>query len=81
MANVVGRYDESKRTFEVRLNPSNTLVKVVDMNFYGVPRSSRVLGVFGRGDEAVIQFGAGITGKPQLEIAVTRTGGIRKTQL
>jgi hypothetical protein len=81
MSNVVGRYDESKRTFEVRLNPSNTLVKVGDMNFYGVPRSSRVRGVCSNGDEAVVQLGYQFTGKPQVEIAVNRWGGIRRTQL
>jgi hypothetical protein len=81
MARVIGRYDESRRKFEVRLNPSNTLVKVVDMQFYGIPRSSRVLGVFNSGDEALVQFGYQFTGEPQVEIAVDRWGGVRRTQL
>jgi hypothetical protein len=81
MASVIGRYDESRRTFEVRLNPSNTLVKIVDMAFYQIPRSSRVLGVFSTNDEAVVQFGYQFTGEPQVEIAVDQWGGVRRTQL
>jgi len=81
VASVIGRYDEPRRTFEVRLNPSNTLVKVVDMTFYQIPKSSRVLGVFTTGDEAVVQFGYQFTGEPQVEIAVDRWGGVRRTQL
>jgi hypothetical protein len=81
MPNLIGKYSESRRTFEVRLNPSNTLVKVVDLNFYSVPKSSRVLGVFSTDDEAVVQFGGGVTGKPQVEIAVNRWGNIRRTVL
>jgi hypothetical protein len=46
MASVIGKYDESRRTLEVKLNPSNTLVKIVDMAFYQIPRSSRVLGIW-----------------------------------
>jgi hypothetical protein len=81
MTSVIGRYDESRRAFEVRLNPSNTLVKVVDMAFYRIPRSSRVLGVFSTGDEAIVQFGFQFTGEPQVEIAVNQWGGIRRTEL
>jgi hypothetical protein len=81
MASVIGRYDESRRIFEVRLNPSNTLVKVVDMAFYQIPRSSRVLAVFSSGDEAVVQFGYQFTGEPQVEIAVDQWGNVRRTQL
>lgn len=81
MSTVIGRYDETRRTFEVRLNPSNTLVKVVDMAFYSIPRSSRVLGVFSTGDKAVVQFGFQFTGEPQIEIAVNQWGGIRRTEL
>jgi hypothetical protein len=46
MPSVIGKYSESRRTFEVRLNPSNTLVKVVELNFYSIPKSSRVLLAF-----------------------------------
>jgi hypothetical protein len=81
MASVIGKYDESRRTLEVKLNPSNTLVKIVDMAFYQIPRSSRVLGVFSSGDEAVVQFGYQFTGEPQVEIAVNRWGNIRRTEL
>jgi len=81
MVDVYGKYDESRRIFEVRLNPSGTLVKAVDMAFYQIPRSSRVLGVFSSGDEAVVQFGYQFTGEPQVEIAVDRWGGIRRTEL
>jgi hypothetical protein len=81
MPSIIGKYDESRRTFEVRLNSSDRLVKVVDLNFYGIPRSSRVLGVFSAGDEAVVQFGGGVTGKLQVEITVNRWGNIRRTQL
>jgi hypothetical protein len=56
-------------------------VKVVDLNFYSVPKSSRVLSVFSTDDEAVVQFGGGVTGKPQVEIAVNRWGNIRRTVL
>jgi hypothetical protein len=80
MASVIGHYDESRRTFEVKLNPSNTLVKIVDMAFYQIPRSSRVLGVFSTGDEAVVQFGAQFSGRPQIEIAVNQWGSVRRTQ-
>jgi hypothetical protein len=81
MPSVIGKYDESRRTFEVRLNPNDTLVKVVDIAFYAIPKSSRVLSVFSAGDEAVVQFGGGVTGKPQVEIAVNQWGNIRRTVL
>jgi hypothetical protein len=81
MPSVSGRYDESRRTFEVRLNPSNTLVKVVDLGRYSIPRSSRVLGVFTTDNEAIVQFGGGVSGNPQVEIGVDRWGSIRRTQL
>jgi hypothetical protein len=81
MASVIGKYDETRRTFEVRLNPSNTMIKIVNMQFYQIPRSSRVLGVFSSGDEAVIQFGSQFTGEPQVEIAANQWGGIRRTEL
>lgn len=81
MQSVSGRYDESRRIFEVRLNPSNTLVKFVDISRYSIPRSSRLLGVFSQDDEVVVVFGGGVNGDPQVEIGVDRWGSIRRTQI